>query len=228
MGDAVALDRKPNAPVRGETVLAQSPLLLTLVCVGCGAVLGALVPLLAQWMVTLRCAVQGPRGTADVGPGAPAHAGRDRGGRAAGAGRGLPGGARVARGADQRRSDRPDNRGRLTAVRREMWPRRTVTASSSCCWRRTAPNSPAGPATCPGPASPRRSPPTATAGSRRTRTARHGAAGSRHARPAEGRGRGAGGPRGALKRDDADDARELAEELRRLGVTVRTNKNRQY
>ncbi|MGA5020293.1 CysS/YqeB C-terminal domain-containing protein [Streptomyces griseoincarnatus] len=32
----------------------------------------------------------------------------------------------------------------------------------------------------------------------------------------------------ACKWDDADDARELAEELRRLGVTVRDEKNRQY
>jgi len=32
----------------------------------------------------------------------------------------------------------------------------------------------------------------------------------------------------ARKRDDADDARELAEELRRLGVTVRDEKKRQY
>ncbi|MER7714587.1 hypothetical protein ABTX83_29215 [Streptomyces werraensis] len=55
-GDAVDLDRKPDTSVRDETVLAQSPLLLTLVCVGCGAVLGALVPLLAQWLVTLRWA----------------------------------------------------------------------------------------------------------------------------------------------------------------------------
>ncbi|MFI9468870.1 hypothetical protein ACIHBQ_15535 [Streptomyces sp. NPDC052492] len=47
------LDGKPDAPVRGETVLTQSPLLLTLVCVGCGA---GLVPLLTKWMVTLRWA----------------------------------------------------------------------------------------------------------------------------------------------------------------------------
>ncbi|WP_240967562.1 YqeB family protein [Streptomyces composti] len=33
---------------------------------------------------------------------------------------------------------------------------------------------------------------------------------------------------GARRRDDADEARELREELRRLGVTVRDEKNRQY
>ncbi|MEU3156981.1 hypothetical protein ABZ753_05225 [Streptomyces griseoincarnatus] len=51
----MGLDGKPDTPVRGETVLAQSPLLLTLVCLGFGAGLGALVPLplLAKWMVTL-------------------------------------------------------------------------------------------------------------------------------------------------------------------------------
>ncbi|MGW8794808.1 hypothetical protein OIE82_22030 [Streptomyces althioticus] len=49
-------DKKPPAPVWDETVLAQSPLPLTYVCVGCGAGLGALVPPLAKWMVTLRSA----------------------------------------------------------------------------------------------------------------------------------------------------------------------------
>ncbi|WP_399029558.1 hypothetical protein [Streptomyces sp. 15-116A] len=55
------LDKKPSAQARKATELAESARFVTVVCVVCGAVVGWLATLLAKWLVTLKWApLKGP------------------------------------------------------------------------------------------------------------------------------------------------------------------------
>lgn len=112
----MGLDKKLVASARDETVLAESPLFLTLICAVCGAVAGALVPLLAHGVVRLRWVPF--RGLVKLVTSVP-EPGLTLGGAGVGALLGLLvglRGAQVAGGADHRRTDRPGGPGRLPGV----------------------------------------------------------------------------------------------------------------
>lgn len=225
------VDKKPAAPARDdETVLAESPLFLMLVCVVCGAVVGAFVPLLAHALAKLRWAPF--KGLAELLTTVP-EPWLTLGGAGVGALLGLLVGflavheSLTVRISDTRivltvrDASREFPRGDVASAHRDgkqlvllapdgaelareksglPWPRLTEALTAhGHGWAPEDPHRESWRRWVPG-----------TAG------LPEGADALLNARAT------------ARERDNEDDARELAQELRRLGVTVRDEKNRQY
>ncbi|MEV5926982.1 YqeB family protein [Streptomyces cellulosae] len=224
------LEKKPAAPAGDETVLAESPLVLALICVVCGAVAGVLLPLLAHGMVRLRWVPF--KGLAELLTSVP-EPWLTLGGAGVGALLGLlVGFLAVHESLAVRISDE-----RIVLTVRDAsreFPRRDV-ASAHRDGKELVLLAPDGAELAREKSDlswPRLAEALTAHGHRWEPEDPHRETWRRWVPGTPGLPEGADAllkaRATARKQDDADDARELAEELRRLGVTVRDEKKRQY